>query len=143
MDFFFFLHFIYLFIFTFFIVVQVQFSDFPPYPSPPHQPSPPPYLGSTPLVIVQMFFVIILANPSNFSPIIPSPPLSGHCQPVLNFSVLVIFCLLTPFVDWVPVKHEIIWYLSFTTWLKSLSIMLSSSIHAVRKCRSSFFLSAA
>ena len=38
---------------------------------------------------------------------------------------------------------EIIWYLSFTTWLISLSIMLSSSIHAVEKGRSSFFLSAA
>ena len=34
---------------------------------------------------------------------------------------------------------EIIWYLSFTTWLISLSIMLSSSIHAVTKGRSSFF----
>ena len=35
------------------------------------------------------------------------------------------------------------WYLSFTTWLISLSIVLSSSIHAVAKGRSSFFLSAA
>ena len=34
-------------------------------------------------------------------------------------------------VDYVPVKGEIIWYLSLTTWLISLSIMLSSSIHAV------------
>ena len=34
-----------------------------------------------------------------------------------------------------------IWYLSFPTWLISLSIMLSSSIHAVAKGRSSFFLS--
>ena len=35
------------------------------------------------------------------------------------------------------------WYLSFMTWLISLSIMLSSSIHAVAKGRSSFFLSPA
>ena len=34
-------------------------------------------------------------------------------------------------------------YLSFTTWLISLSIILSSSIHAVAKAMSSFFLSAA
>ena len=37
---------------------------------------------------------------------------------------------------------EIIWYLSFTVWLTSLSIILSSSIHAVAKGRSCFFLSA-
>ena len=34
------------------------------------------------------------------------------------------------------------WYLSFTTWLISLSIMLSSSTHAVEKGMSSFFFSA-
>ena len=43
----------------------------------------------------------------------------------------------------VPVKGEIIWYLSLTTWLISLSIMLSSSIHAVAKGISSLFLSTA
>ena len=36
-----------------------------------------------------------------------------------------IFCLLFSSVDYVPVKGEII--LSLTTWLISLSIMLSSS----------------
>ena len=56
---------------------------------------------------------------------------------------LVIFCLLFSFVDYVPVKGEITWYLSLTTWLISLSIMLSRSIHAVAKGISSFFLSAA
>ena len=55
---------------------------------------------------------------------------------------LVIFCLLVCFVDYVPLKGEIIWYLSLTTWLIALSIMLSNSIHAVAKGRSSFFLSA-
>ena len=47
------------------------------------------------------------------------------------------------FLDWVPLISEIIWYLSFAVWFISLSIMLSSSIHAVTKGRSSFFLSAA
>ena len=46
-------------------------------------------------------------------------------------------------VDYVPVKGEIIWYLSLTIWLISLSIMLSSSILAVAMDISSFFLSAA
>ena len=56
---------------------------------------------------------------------------------------LVIFCLLFSSVDYVPVKGQIIWYLSLTIWLISLSIMLSSFIHAVAKDISSFFLSAA
>ena len=56
---------------------------------------------------------------------------------------LVIFCLLFSSVDYVPVKGEIIWYLPLTAWLISLSIMLSSSIRAVAKGISSFFLSAA
>ena len=55
---------------------------------------------------------------------------------------LVIFCLLFSSIDYVPVKGEIIWYLSLIAWLISLSIMLSSSIHAVAKGISSFFLSA-
>ena len=55
---------------------------------------------------------------------------------------LVIFCLLFSSVDYIPVKGEIIWYLSLTVWLISLSIMLSSASHAVAKGISSFFLSA-
>ena len=54
---------------------------------------------------------------------------------------LVIFCLLFSSVDYVSVKGEIIRYLSLSAWLISLSIMLSSFIHAVAKGISSFFLS--
>ena len=48
---------------------------------------------------------------------------------------LVIFCFFffSFSIYYVPVKGEIIWYLSLTVWLISLSVMLSSSIHAVRK----------
>ena len=52
---------------------------------------------------------------------------------------LVIFCLRFSFVDYVPIKGKIIWHLSLTTWLISLSIMLSSFIHAVAKGISSFY----
>ena len=55
-------------------------------------------------------------------------------------SVKNLISLLFSFVDYVPVKGEIIWYLSLTTWLISLGIMLSSSIHAVAKGISLFFL---
>ena len=78
----------------------------------------------------------------------PFPPLSTPPSPLaivrlfLISVTLVIFCLLFSFVDYVPVKGEIVWYLSPTTWLISLSIMLSSSIHAVTEGRSSFFLAA-
>ena len=79
----------------------------------------------------------------------PLSPLSPPHTPLaivrlfLTSMSLVIFCLLFSSVDYVPVKSEIIRYLSLTTWLISLSIMLSSSIHAVAKGISSFFLSAA
>ena len=76
------------------------------------------------------------------SPVIPLSLPSGHCQFVLYFHVS-LFCSLVCFVDQVPLVGEIIGYLSLTIWLISLSIMLSRSIHAIMKCRSSFFLSAA
>ena len=76
---------------------------------------------------------------SSLSP--PHSPLAIVTLFLISMS-LVIFYLLFSFVDYVPVKGEIIWYLSLTAWLISLSIMLSSSIHAVGKGRSSFFLSA-
>ena len=79
----------------------------------------------------------------------PLSPLSPPHSPVAIVTMflismsLVTSCLLFSFVDYVPVKGEIIWYLSLTAWLISLSIMLSSSIHAIAKGIRSFFLSAA
>ena len=78
-----------------------------------------------------------------------SLPLSPPIFPLVTVTLLlvsmflVIFCLLVCFVDYVPVKGEIIWYLSLTTWLISLSITLSGSTHAVAKGRSSFSFPAA
>ena len=78
----------------------------------------------------------------------PFSPLSLPCSPLaidrlfLTSMSLVIYHLLFSSVDYVPDKGEIIWYLSLTAWLISLSIMLSSSLHAVTKGISSFFLSA-
>ena len=87
-----------------------------------------------PIVLVCRSFVHV----PPLSPIIRTP---GHCQFVLYFHVSGSISLIC-FTDQVPLIGEIIWYLSFITWLTSLSIMLSSSIHAVTKGRSSFFLSA-
>ena len=78
------------------------------------------------------------------SPVFPSPLSPGHCPFVLYFyvagSVLLLFIVC--FVYHIKLIGEII-YLPFDAWLISLSIMLSRSIYAVEKGRSSFFLSAA
>ena len=124
------------------MVIQLQLSVFSPHPSTPTQLNPPPSPTSTlPLDFVHVSFIVV--------PVIPSPhcPLP-HCpltivRLFLTSISLVIFCFLFSSIYYVPVKGEIIWYLSLTTWLISLSIMLSSSIHDVAKGISSFFLSAA
>ena len=77
-----------------------------------------------------------------FSPLYLPPSPLAIIRFFLTSMSLVIFCFLFSFVDYVSVKGEIIWFLSLTAWLISLSIMLSSSIHAVTKGGSSFFLSA-
>ena len=55
---------------------------------------------------------------------------------------LVLFCLIVYFVHWIPLIGDIIWHLSFTNWLISLSILFSRSIFVMAKGRSSFLLSA-
>ena len=97
-------------------------SAFSPHPSTPPQPNPPPSLASTlPLGFVHVSFIVVPENPS---PLCPSP--LAIVRLFLTSMSLVIFCLLFSSVDYVPVKGEIIWYLSLTSWLISLSIMLSS-----------------
>ena len=126
--------------FNYFIVVQLQLSAFYPhhYPHTPAKPTsllcfhPPPWFCPCVLYSISWKPFPLL-----------SPSLSPLALRLFLISVsLVIFCLLFSSVDYVPVKGESIWYLSLTTWLISLSIMLSSSIHAVAKGISSFFLSA-
>ena len=60
-----------------------------PFPPTPAQPLalPTSLPLSSPPLIVHVSFIIVPTNPSPFSPEIPSPLPSGHCQPVLNFSV--------------------------------------------------------
>ena len=108
-----------------------------PHPSHPHLPPsnlPPSALSICPLYM-------FLNGPSPIIPHYPSLPSSLVTISLFFISMtLVVFCLFVCFIDYVPVKGEIIWYLSLTIWLISLSIMLSSSIHAVTKGRSSFLM---
>ena len=103
------------------------------HPTPAEPTSPP------------QFCPCVLYN-SSCNPLFPlSPPHSPLATARLfpTSMSLVVFCLLFSSIHYVPVKGEIIWYLSLTVCIISLSIMLSSSIHAVAKSISSFFLSAA
>ena len=80
------------------------------------------------------FCPCVLYN-SSYRPLSPLSPPHSPLAFVTLFLIsmsLVIFCLLFSFVDYVSIKGEIIWYLSLTAWLISLSIMLSSSIHAFK-----------
>ena len=77
-----------------------------------------------------------------FQPLSPSLLPFGHCQSVPCFQASGSI-LLVCFIHQVSLTGEIIWCSSFTAWLISLSIMLSSCIHAVTKGRTFFFLSAA
>ena len=109
---------------------------FPLYPPPT---SPPPTSIIHPLTIVLVHGSIIYG----LWPI-PSPSFNPSPLPTSLFTAvslfrdsmhLVLFFSLINFVHEVPLIGEIISYLSFTDWLISLSIMFSSSIHAVAKCR--------
>ena len=119
------------------IIVVCIFSP-PLYPTPAKPTSlpcfhPPPWF--CPCVLYSSFW-------KPFSPLSLPPSPLAIVRLFLTSMSLVIFCLLFSSVGYVPVKGEIIWYLSLTAWLISLSIMLSSSIHVVAKGISSFFLSA-
>ena len=136
---------------SFLFIVLVQLSQFSPIalPCSAHPPTPTltptPTVSPHPVVHVHGSFIPIheLDPYPSFS---PYPPLPSPLVTVSLFLVsmpLVLFCSFACFVHWVPLIGEIIWYLSFTTWLISLSLILSSSILAVTKGRSSFFLSTA
>ena len=126
-----------------FTVIQLQLSAFSPHPSTPLQPNP----SLSPASTLPPWFCPCVLYSSSCNPLFPlspsPPPALVIVRLFLTSMSLVIFCLLFSSIDYVPVTGEIIWYLSFTAWLISLSIMLSSSIHAVAKGISSFFLSAA
>ena len=107
-----------------------------------------------------LHFLPTPAKPTSFPRLHPPPWFcqcvlySSSCNPLSSLSPphslltivrlfltsesLVIFCFLLSSIYYVPVKGGIIWYLSLTVRLISLSIMLSSSIHAVAKGQAYF-----
>ena len=93
------------FIFIFIIFLKIllllfkySFLPFPPTLAQHLSPLYLPPLFPHPLpIIVHVSFIIVPANPSPFSPEIPSLLPSGHCQPVLNFSVFAYILLVCLF----------------------------------------------
>ena len=114
-----------------------------PLPLAPAPLTPPPTFNPTPICLCPwvLYICSLMTLPLLSLIILLFPPLrllsvySLFQRLWLCFACL--FCWLGSLIG------EIIWYLSFATWLISLSIMLSSSIHAVAEGISSFFLSAA
>ena len=110
------------------------------------------------VTVVLPFSLLLSPAPSLPTPTVNCPPLSVPMSPLslvipsplplwslsvcsslpsLWFYFAHLFCWLGSTYRW---DHMV--FLSFTNWLISLSIIFSSSIHAVTKGRSSFFLSA-
>ena len=78
------------------------------------------------------------ANPFTFFHPVPPPPSLGQLS--VSIFCLFLFCSLVYFVHWIPHISEIIWWLSFSDWLISLSIIISRSIHSVTRVKSFFFM---
>ena len=123
--------------------MKLQFSQFfplclPTQPSP-HSHSQSPHHCPCPWVL----HTCSLTSPFTFF-----QPVLTSCLPLTTVSMfyvsmpLVLFCLVVYFVHQIPIVSEIIWYVSFTDWLISLRIRVSSSIHAVTKGKNSFFFTA-
>ena len=97
---------------------------------PPYSPLQSPHGCSCPWVC---FPFCLMPPPPNSAP----PQLLSSCSPSMS---LTLFCLLVQFVHHISHVCEITWYLSFSDWLISLSIMFSRSIYAVTNGKIFFFL---
>ena len=106
--------------------------------------SPSPLLSQSPYHCPCLWFKhkCSLVNPFTiFHQRPPFPPAAVSLFCVSMF--LFLFCSLVYCAHYIPHISELRWYLSFPDWLILLSIIVSRSIHAVVKGKSSFFLTAA
>ena len=104
------------------ITVVCLFSPFL-HPTPT-EPSSLPHLHPLPWICP---CILYSSSCNPLSSLSPPHSLQAIVRLFLTSMSLVMFCLHFSSVDYVPVKGEIIWYLSLTVWFISLSIMLSSS----------------
>ena len=79
-----------------------------------------------------------------FCSIPPYPNLPTLLAVIFSPSMsLSLFCLLVQFVHYIPNMSEIIWYLSFSDWFISLSIIFSRSTHTITKGKIFIFFTTA
>ena len=131
-------------VFNFYCYSITVVPIFPPLPSSAY-PIPHSHVLPHTVVHVHESFVHVLCLSSLFLSFTPLPPSPLPLCPLSVCSIIpgpgsILFVSLFCSLD--SCYTEIIWYLFFIDWLISFSI-ISSSIHAVAKGRSSFFLSAA
>ena len=72
----------------------------------------------------------------------PHPLLSESCKSVLRIYASISILFVSLLFHQIPHKSEIIWYVSFSDWLISLSIIISRYIHTLSKGKISFFFMA-
>ena len=113
-------------IFLFSLYCIFSITIYSPYPSSPQQS---PHCCPCPWVLFPFFL-----NPS--TPHLPPLHSLSSCSPSMSLSPC---SLLVQFVHQIPYMSEIVWYLSLSDWLISLSIMFSRSIHTVKDGKNFFF----
>ena len=80
-----------------------------------------------------------LADPFTFFHPVPLPSSRLTAVSLFHESLpLCLFCSSVQFVHSIPHMSEIVWCLSLSDWLISLSVLISTSTHAVEKGTSSF-----
>ena len=116
------------YLFSLYFLFLFKHSCLHPHPTMlPHSTHPCLAPSNLPLLALSMCpLYMFLDGPSPVSPHYPFP-----LSPLVTLSLffisvsLVIFCLLVCSVDQVPLIGNIIWYLSFTTWLISLNTTIT------------------
>ena len=113
------------------------FPSLPPLPSsctPLHSLWPSPHC----CLCLWVMHICSLANPFTF--FYPVPPSTSDGVSLFQLSMtLFLFCSSVHFVHQLSHISEIIWYLSFSTQLISLSMVFPRSIHTVAKGNIFFF----
>ena len=97
--------------FKFFVVIQLQLCAFYPHPSTPPKPPSLPHLYPPPWFCPCVLYSSSCNPFSSLSP--PHSPMT-IVRLFLTSMSLVIFCFIFSSIYYVPVKGEIIWYLSLT-----------------------------
>ena len=115
------------------------FSLLPILPSPFLSPASIPLIAHVHGSFIHVLCLFPSLSPSFHQSLHPTSPPTAISLFHVSVS-LVLFFSLVCFIHQIPIISEVICYFSFTDRLILLSIIVSSSIHAVAKGRTSFFL---